>query len=335
MPPRARASAAATLPLGNRDSKIEQLLDHYNVQYDFLAGVAVSQIDIDGSRSNQARFKALDDETVAIYTAALEKGSQFPPVVAYKGNKGKAKRWTVIDGNHRTEAHRRARKSLDMYTLGNETPPDIIQFLTFEFNLQNGLNYTAAERVSHAADLVENYGVSQRKAAERYGVAVTKLGFDLTLRSADRRAIEADIDARIWDGLPVTSKVRLNAIRTDEVLKIAATLACQARLGTLDVGKLVTELAKVTNIEKQKAILREKRDAWSDKILATKAGKKKATEHTPKHRLALGLSQLVGLPSNVDALAKMYSGDERIDAAERLKPVVKLLNELLEVLQDA
>ena len=334
MPPsRVRTGTVATLALENRHAQTEQLLTQYGVSWEFLGGVHVNQIDVEKSRSNQARFKVLHEDTVAAYVAKLESGATFPPIVAYRANRGKAKKLSVIDGNHRTEAHRRAELGLDIYELDPMTPPQTIQILTFELNTQNGLNYTPAEALSHAADVVEIHNVKVRVAAQKYGVTYSQLTQALAARKADRRAIEAGIDSRVWESLPSTTKMRLIVITTDEILKIAASLVAESQMGALETQQMATKLNDTRSIEKQKTILKQMRVALAEKIQEYKTGKKSRGAHTPKHRIALGLSQFTGLPSNVGAISRLYAGDERSDMADQLEPIVTILTELMETLR--
>lgn len=332
--PGRRRSADPTLALGNRDPKIEQMLqEQFKVGYKFVSGVPTAQIDMGRSRANNARFEALNDETKRSYVAALKRGDVFPPIIAYRGNRGNAKKLTVADGNHRAAAHDEVGVPLDVYELSPETSPAAITMITMVCNTKNGLSLTPNERVDHAVSLTDNR-VSHRDAAEMMGINESRLRTALQIREADRRAKAARISVRLWESLSRTVRARLNGITTDGILKEAATLANDARLTAAEVNTLVTELRRTTDVAKQREILKTQRAVYQERIGATVGGMVSGRAQTPKHRMALAMSHFAGLSDDPDAIVSLYKGEEREELADQLEVVSQRIVNLLKSLRN-
>lgn len=315
MPARTRKQAE-TLPFDNRNPVIERMLtERYKVDFEFHSNVPVGQIDVARSRKNNSRTIPLDEDTVNDYIAALERDEKFPPIVAYRASGGTAKKYTVADGNHRVAAHAAVGRSLDVYVLDPSTPASTVVLITFTCNRKNGKAYSEEECISHAVYFVDN-GFTQKDAAAEMGVKPHKLKAALDLREADTRASEAGIGIRMWEGLHPSSRARLNAITTNEILKPAATLAHDANMTTNQVSTLVAKLGRTKNPATQKEIIKSERALLKAEIVSAASGSRsKGGPQTPKGWFALGRSHLMHIPDNAKAVANLYSGEERDEAA--------------------
>lgn len=329
-----RRNTADTLPFENRHSPTEQLLKDLKVDYTYTSNVPTSQINVERSRANNARRQTLVEATKNNYVNALRRGAVFPPIIAYRGNRGTAKKLTVVDGNHRVAAHAEVGKPLDVYELAATTPATTITLLTGECNTTNGLPPTKEERISHAVTHVDE-GMSHREAADRMGIPLNWLTTALRLRDADNRAKEAGVNVRIWESIGPTARGRLTAITTDEIFKLAAILAADVPLTSDEVGKLVAKLRKTTVLAKQREILKNERLFYDDRIKASAGGLVPPRgPQTPKHRIALVASHLAGITDDTAAIADLYKGEEREEIAELLETVsVKIVN-ILKALRD-
>jgi hypothetical protein len=333
MPGRRRAGEP-TLALGNRDPKIEQMLrDQFKVDYTFLSGVSTTQINMERSRTNNARFEALNEGAKKAYVAALKRGDVFPPIIAYRGNRGTAKKLTVGDGNHRVAAHHEVGVPLDVYELDPATPAATITMITMVCNTKNGLPLTPDERIDHAVSLTDNK-VSHKDAAEMMGITENKLRTALHVREADKRANAAGIDVRVWEGLTKSARARLNGITTDGVLKEAATLAHDARFNTVEVNAVVTELRTMTDVAKQREFLKTQRAVHKERIGATAGGLVSSRAQTPKHRMALVMGHFTTLTEDPDAITNLYKGEEREELADKLEVVSLGIINLLKTLRN-
>lgn len=334
----ARTRQNPTLPFHeNRDNRTEQLLKRLGINYEFMSDLTPAQIDVQRSLANQARDKSLNEDTVANYTEKAREGVKFPPIIVYRTNRGRSKKFMVADGNHRVASHQAVQLSLDAYVLDVDTPPDVIETLTCVCNMGNGLPLTPGERLSRAAGLKENHNYTVANAAKMFGVSEPKLRDTLAKRAADRRAVDVeDVDDRMWEGLPQGIRKKLNLISTDEIFAEAIKLAHTARLTLIEVGELVDQLGRTKAVTKQRAILQAARVNYEDRVAATMGGKtSKRAAKTPKQQLAIAMGFLAGLPNNVNVIAKSYVGDDRLEAVDQLEPIVERLSLLLEELRAA
>jgi hypothetical protein len=316
MPPRSRTSTD-TLALGNRDPKMEQMLrDQFNVDFAFMSGISVSQIDVKRSRNLNTRTEPINEPTKAKYIAALERDDKFPPVVLYKASGGKATKYSVADGVHRIAAHEALGFPVDAYVIDPSTPASTIVMIAYACNTKNGLPNTFEECVSHAIYFVDN-GMRNKDAAALVGIKSSQLTFALNVREADNRAKEAGINVRKWEALGPSKRASLNRITTNPILKKAAMLAHDANLTSGAVNKLVVQLGKTKEPDKQSKWLDDERRLLRDDIDATAGGLTSAKgAHTDKGRWALVRSQSLKLPDNPKIVSDLYKGDERIEAAE-------------------
>lgn len=330
-----RRRSDPTLALGNRDPKIEQMLrEQFKVDYTYLSGVSTTQINMDRSRANNARFEALNEDTKKTYVAALRRGDVFPPIIAYRGSRGTAKKLTVADGNHRVAAHHEVGVPLDVYELDPATPAATITMITMVCNTKNGLALTQAERVDHAVSLVDNR-VNQKDAAEMMGIKESQLRTALQIREADHRAKRVGINIRLWESLSKTVRGRLTGITTDGIFKDAATLAHDVPLTAAEVNQLVSDLRGTTDLATQREILKTARSRFKERIGASAGGLVSSRgPQTPKHRLALGISNFTCLSDDADAIASLYKGEEREELADQLETISLRLVNLLKVLRN-
>ena len=312
---------------------MEQLLRSFKVEYELLAGVSTSQVDVERSRRLNTRIEMLHPETVAKYVAALERGDKFPPIVAFRGSGGKAKKLTVADGNHRVAAHEELGLPLDVYLIDPATPASTVVMIAYRCNELNGRPYTDKERLSHAIYLVDN-DLTQKEAAELMGIPQHRLSTALNLREADDRANEAGLTAKVWEGLHPTVRARLNSIQTNDVMVKAAILARDATLTTTHVTSLVAKLAKDREPARQLRTLEDERKLYRERIASTVGGKKSPRgPQSNKHIWSLVMANARRASQNPTLVAGQYKGDEREPAAEEFETLGQLCLRIAKELQ--
>lgn len=319
--------------LGRRPDIETELSDRYHVGWSYLSQLNTALFDIDRSLQNQARFEALDEDTVEQYREAVERGDPFPAVIAYRPRKnGKL---LIIDGNHRLAAHDRAGATIDVYEVAQGTRPQTVALMTFAFNTRHGRPTSEEERTSQALYLI-NSGASLGAAASAVNIPERVLKRAVAKANADKRAAEVMGDLREWNALPQSSKARLLNITTDEGFKDAVHLTYAARLGSEEVFELVSELNASKSAAKQRAIAKNKTQGYSERIQDAAGGVLTTADRRalgPKQRINMLLGQVLALPDDVAAIGRMYADGERhdvatslVDAAERLRKIALTLD---------
>jgi hypothetical protein len=316
---------------GRRPDIEADLADKFHVNYTLLHEVPTDQFDIDKSLANQARFEPLDEETVDTYREAVERGDEFPAVVAYRPGRALGAKLVIIDGNHRLVAHDRAGKPINVYEVERTTKGNTIALMTYAFNTKHGRPTSEEERVSHAIYLIDN-GAPQEAAAAAVNVPMRLLKRALAKANADRRADEVGVDRREWESLAGTARSRLLNISTDEGFGSAVHLAYAARLGAEEVFDLVTLLNNSGKSgTKQRNLVKAETDRYSERIQDVGAGVlgssgRKPT--SPKGRVGMILGQVLALPDDLGAIARAYADNERPEAAGRLLDASERLRKL-------
>jgi hypothetical protein len=319
--------------LGRRPDIETELSDRYHVDWAYLHAVDVSEFDVDKSLQNQARFEALDEDTVEQYREAVLRGDPFPAVIAYRPRKnGKL---LIIDGNHRLVAHERAERPIEVYEVAQGTRPQTVALMTFAFNTRHGRPTSEEERVSQALYLIDN-GASIGAAASAVNVPERIVKRAVARANADKRADEVGADRREWDALAASTRSRLLNITTDEGFKDAVHLAFAARLGSEETFELVSLLNSSKSATKQRALVKAESQRYSDRIQDAAGGVLTTADRRavgPKQRIGMALGQVMALPDDIRAIAKTYAAAEKsavaaqlIDASERLRKIALALD---------
>jgi hypothetical protein len=324
--------------IASRRSDIEaDLGDKYHVSYTTLYDVPSSEFDIDKSLANQARFEALDEETVEIYREAVERGDVFPAVIAYRPGRSANARLVIIDGNHRLIAHERAGRPIDVYEIERGVKPQTVALMTYGFNTKHGKPTSEDERTYQAVYLIHN-GATQEAAAAAVNVPLRLVRRAFNKAKADQRADEVGLDRREWDALGSAIRTRLLTISTDEGFKDASHLAYVARMTADDVFDLVTLLNTSKSGTRQRAIIKAQTQAYADRIQDAGAGVLGTSGRRPtsvKGRIGMVLGQILALPDDVDGVTHLYVDVERREAARRLVDGAERLRKLANALDSS
>ena len=314
-----------------------ELTNKYNVGWTFRPNVSTSEFDIEKGLKNQARFVAIDEDIVASYQEAAERGDKFPAVLAYRPRKNG--RLVSIDGNHRLVSHERAGKPVDVYEVDHGTKGQTIALMTYALNTRHGKPTNDVERTSHALYLVEN-GASVPVAAELVNVAEKFVRKAVAAKKAAARAVTVGLDPREWEALPGSAQNRLLNVSTDEGFKDAAHLAFIAGLTTDEVFDLVQLLGGTQSATKQRSIVKQARDTmYTDRIQASASGKLNSAAKrpaTPKSRIGMAVGQVLALPeADIDRIVQAYAESEKSGAAKTILNASEVLRKIALALDSA
>jgi hypothetical protein len=313
-----RTRIAGGMDQGRRPDIEEDLTKTYHVQWSYLREIPLSQFNAAKSRHNQARHEAIDDKVVATYAGAMKHGDRFPPVIAYKP--AATSDYILIDGNHRLAAASVAElATLAVYEVDFETDPRTIALMTFALNTKHGMPTTESERVTQAVYLVEN-GTNLSMAAAALVLPERLLKAALMRGTADARADAVGFPRNKWDTMGQTVKNKLSTIHTDEGFHDATELAYAARLTYIEIQELISAVNSTRSGTKQRAIIKNLKDAYQDRIQGTAGGLMSTAlqrRANPKRRASLAVGQALALPEDPKVIADTYAQPERADAAKK------------------
>lgn len=248
------------------DDPIVAMLESYGFEYT-IEVIDLSKVNRKQSRLNQARIDApINEDTVILYGTAMDAGDKFPPIVASKAGVD----YIVMDGNHRVAgADLAGITTLTAYVVKNATPAQITSF-TYEANTKHGLPTSIHDRLRQAIYLVER-GVPRKEAAARLKIPANRLQAALDTYQSEQRF--AKLGNRKFDSLNPTAKRILDSIRSDDVLRPAATLVVEAGI----IGQELTAFVKRVNeprTERQAlAVVHAERESRAAIIKATAGGR--------------------------------------------------------------
>lgn len=327
----------SALDKGRRAEVEAELYDKYGVKFTYIPAVATSAFDTERSLHNQARFIPLDESVVNTYTEAMKRGDIFPAVLAWRPTANGLYR--MIDGNHRLHASIRADEPVDTYALDPATSPQTVMLMTYAYNAKHGLLTSIPERVSQAVFLVDG-GATSHAAAAAVNVDARLVSKAMQRTAADARADDVGFPRNQWDSgaFTATSKMRLASIATDEGFREAVKLTYAARLGSDEVGQLVSQLRDTRSSSRQVGIVKNFRDMFVDRIQDNAAGVMGASpkrKMAPKQRVRLAISQALSIPGENQTIAASFAPAERAETVAKLYQAVERFTAIATLLMDA
>lgn len=315
-----------------RSELVERQLADKGVNYN-LTEIDIELFDEERSRHNQARIASpLIPSVVETYVAAMDRGDEFPPLIAYQARGGK---FVVIDGNHRLSAAKAAGLTkVWAYVVRADTPSELITMLTYEANTKHGLPTSEAERARHAVYLIENAGESIKHAAARMNLSSTYLSKHYAKVRADNRAGENGIPDSRWHELHPTTRQRLNTLGADEAFKATTEYAIKARLNTEETDRLVVRINKIGSVTEQLRMVNDEEQANQVRIRDVTTGKLRPRQQTltgPRRTLYNGYIQINAVAGSETALEKLLASFSPLEAEEWKHKVHEIRDRLLAI----
>jgi hypothetical protein len=306
---------------------VESWLTSRGVQFKPCRRIPLDKIKREESRRNQARAEALDVEVVDRYTVALKAGVKFPPIVVYRSGSG----YVIIDGNHRDEAHVKAKaETISVYEVNEDTDPGLIELLTVEANTKHGLVTNTAWRLKQAMHLIAT-GQDPEVAYSATGVSATQVSTARRLVKVDERARRCGVYN--WDVVPATSRAALASVTSDPVFAAAAEVVIDTAMTTEDLKPLLKQVREANSEADALRIVGEVGDQRKDRRGRVKAGKRDRIAN-PRNRVLAALGAVSALDPG--ALPRLFiTEDDRKAVAARCGDAAMVLMEMEEVLRSA
>jgi ParB-like nuclease domain len=232
-------------------------LERIGIRYELHAAFPLRELDTDASRAvwNQARLgDPVDPDHVEELVAELERGVEFPPIIFYRDDAGKA---AVLSGNHRREAYGRVgREEISAYEASGlaglrKEDPRVLS-LIYEANHGHGLPVALDHRVHQAMALIE-HGYNVRAAAAAVGIPEGRVRDHYDAARATRR-LEVDLGVDTTD-IPISAQRRIVNVRSDAIAKAIAEVVPLMEKKTQEVNELVKAVNTERSEEAQLAVV--------------------------------------------------------------------------------
>lgn len=221
-----------------RDAALEAWLDELHVECTFEPSLPLELVDVKASLRNQARIgEPLIGEVVDRYRADMERGDQFPPLLARRPS-ARSKKLVLLGGNHRHAAAVAAKRTTHpAYIVQCE--PETGTLLCYGDNRRHGMPPSRAERIRQAVHLVA-MGWTGQDAAAAVGVQGSEVS---TARKVEEGRLRAErLEVPGWGALPASTRVELARIDLDGPFTEAVKLVTAARLSATDTTKLCQQI---------------------------------------------------------------------------------------------
>jgi hypothetical protein len=319
--------ATATPPAPPCSAEVENWLTSRGVTFKPCRSIPLDKIKREESRRNQARAEALDPEVVDRYVVAVKAGEKFPPIVVYKSGSG----FVIIDGNHRDEAHLRAKaEAITVYEVAEDTLPELIELLTVEANIKHGLPTSSAWRVKQALHLIAT-GQDPEVVYAATGTTATAVANARRIQKADERARRLGVYN--WEVIPATSRTVLVGIQSDPVFAAAAEVVIDTAMTTDDLKPFAKAIRESTSEADALRIVGEVGDQRKDRKGRIKAGKRDRIAN-PRNQVLAALGSVLAVdPKTLPRL--FISEKDRKEVAIRCADAALVLMEMEEVLHHA
>jgi hypothetical protein len=249
---------------------IEAMLAEYGLSWTYNDAVPLSEIDVDRSLANNVRTNPLIPDNVDSMVMALKNGADLPPTIMTK----EGKKFLVWSGNNRTAAHLGAnRKSIPAYIVPANTDHGVLRMIAVEENRGGTWANSKEERLNHALDLLSSEsGFTVRAVAQRLDLSESEVNAERAMRAGAARAQRLGV-LNSWERITKTSRIKFDQISMDDPYKAAITLAAEAGLKIELSNELINGIKAITTgVEAQMQFIAAKRDEWSDRIAAVRAG---------------------------------------------------------------
>lgn len=303
-----------------RQADVEAWLTSLGVDWRFDPDLRLAQVDVNAGLANQVRHEPLHEEVVERYTAAMNDGALFPPIIATDTDTP-----VPLGGNHRVAAANRARRVTHPAYLVTGTGAQLRR-VRFEDNSRHGLPPSTAERVEHAAALMAD-GMTQRDAARIVGIPAPKLSIATNALKASQRAEAAGIDG--FARLPEPVRYEIGRLAHDAVFTAAAELALTTGM---PVGTLRPIVAAVVEAEPSEALRLIGGELEDHRGRATqRGGNVRASSRTQRAQLETALATIMSL-SPIEVYDSCPNDDVRATVAERLIRAATPIRQIHELL---
>lgn len=310
-------------------------LDRLGIRYEFEPALPLRELDTDASRAvwNQARLgDPVDADHVEELVAELERGVEFPPIIFYRDDAGKA---AVLSGNHRREAYASvgrdeiaAYEASGLAGLRKEDPR--VLSLIYEANHGHGLPVSPDHRVHQALVLIEN-GYNVRAAAAAVGIPETRVRDHYDAARATRR-LEVELGVDTTD-IPISAQRRIVNVRNDAVAKAIAEVVPLMEKKTQEVNELVKTVNAERSEEAQLAAVADYAETLKARTpTPSRRGRPPRQEGKGPELRKLDAALGTILRFDVETLRSGLAHDEREHLAGRVGEAIEKLAAAREVL---
>lgn len=294
-----------------KNPQYEQALTKQGVTFDYLPKVELDEINLQKGLTNQARLeKAIVEDLVVQYVAAIKEGDEFPPVVLGRLGKGK---YFPLDGNQRLASYDKVgKKWTDAYLVQSQDPM-VLDRISWSFNNKvNGLRLTYGECLAHAVSFVRKYGITQEAAAKEWGVPKWAIGNEV--RATECREVLERHKVKNIKNLSNDQLRALAALQTlgEEVFVPAAQAVAESGASTKDIYSLMSSVRKAKTHAAKVAEVQAfvSSDLVETRRAETKGGTIKARTPLPRERLARTLREVANILDQYDKKALLSPNKE-------------------------
>ena len=244
---------------------ISDLLNEMGIEYKFVREFPVADVVV-GNVESQVRSGShiAPQKTVSQFRHQMQGGAKFPPIVLCKATK------EIGDGNTRFKATKEnGNETIEAYVADFGTL-NIRRLFAGRINQQGGLRLEASEAKALALEALEE-GTEPADISLFLGVSLSEV-VKWREEIEGRRRLDGVLSTAQESRLTPSHYVRLNAIKSDPVMRLFAVLVADAGLDTKQASKLVSVIRKQRSEEDASHLIRTWTTDYKPQRAKVKAG---------------------------------------------------------------
>jgi hypothetical protein len=244
---------------------ISDLLNEMGIEYKFVREFPIGDV-VFGNVESQVRSGShiAPQKTVSQFRHQMNGGAKFPPIVLCKATK------EIADGNTRFQATKlNGGETIEAYVADFGTL-NIRRLFAGRINQQGGLRLEASEAKALALEALEE-GTEPADISLFLGVSVHEV-VKWREEIEGRRRLDGVLSSAQEARLTPSHFVRMNAIKSDPILRLFALLVADAGLDTKDTSKLVSVLRKQRSEDDASHLIRTWTTEYKPQRAKVKAG---------------------------------------------------------------
>lgn len=279
------------------ESRVKRLGGTMTVQ----KGIPLKEIDIHGSRANNARLESAFREDLALeYAISMEAGDRFPyPILRavqttrHNGTGGHSKfKYSVLSGNHRVgAAELNKAETVDAYIL-DSTDEQVIELVCRSANRWMGDRQNREEAIEHARAMMDKYAFSAAHMAKVFGLREQNLQAALRAESI-RDLLEKNLVNAT--GIPRNTLLALSPMSDNHEVLRQAGLAVLRHKMTQDTAKKMCADVQAARDERSmlQAITKWEQTMEEEKPKAAPGTRVRAQKTDPRAKLTKLLNNVL------------------------------------------
>jgi len=297
----------------------EAKLRDWNLTYEYVEAFDLGEIRVVDWTQVRSAANVADKDTLTEFRTQMTQGAVYPPIVIMHPD-------VLVDGNHRVAAAKALRRKTFPAFVVHFNSVDLAKSFSAAMNQLNGRRLTSQEAFDAATTMMAR-GMADEAIAREIGRSVTLVREMRRRKEFAERAASIPEIAKIAEGIPEKSRIKLAQISHDPAFAEAVKVIAETKAPAKTVSEIV------------EAATSARTDA--DAITAVRAKRAElAPAGPPPHRVMIpaevrqanmALGGLLKYAESPTALLDVSSPERRAESVARWEQLMVLASKVIEL----